>query len=325
MSILVVAERAGGAWHRQSGEALAAAQQLGGVLGRPVSVALLGPDLAAPAAELAAKRFERIFLLEHELLASYSADGYTLALEGLIRARTPSYVLFPHTYQARDFAPRLAARFRRSLLSDVTGWRLDASGPVFVRQIFQGRMNADLRPCGAGPVFVSLQAGAFASVAVEEGVAAVERFDLEIDPAAVRTRSEEPFEVSRRGIDLDQAERIVAVGRGIKERENLPLVEELAAALGAELAASRPVCDNGWLPMERQVGSSGQTVAPKLYLAVGVSGAIQHLVGMKGSRTVVAINRDPEAPIFEAADYGVVGDLFEVVPALIAELKKSRE
>lgn len=323
MSILVVAERSAGAWHRQSWEAVAAAQQLGEALGEPVEAALLGQKLAAPAAELAARRLDRVFVVEHELLAAYTADGYTLALEQLIRARRASYVLFPHTYQARDFAPRLAARFRRSLVSDVTGWRFVDGTPIFTRPIFQGRMSADLRPCGDGPVFVSIQAGAFAAAPVLEGSAPIEPFAVEIDPAAIRVRPEEPLEQSQRGVDLSKAERIVAVGRGIKEKENLALVEELAAALGAELAASRPVCDNGWLPLDRQVGSSGQTVAPKLYVAVGISGAIQHLVGMKGSRTVVAINRDPEAPIFEAADYGIVGDLFEVVPALTAELRKS--
>lgn len=325
MSILAVLEQAGGAWHRQSREALAAAQQLGKALGRPASAALLGRNLAPLGAELAAKRLERVFLLEDALLAPYTADAYVVALEQLIRARQPSYVVFPHTYQVRDFAPRLAARFRRWLLSDVTGWRLEDGTPVFVRQIFQGRLNADLRPSGAGPVFVSVQAGAFALAPVEEGVAEMERFEVRIEAAAIRTRPEAPLEQAPAAVDLAKAERIVAVGRGIKDRENLRLVEELAAALGAELAASRPVCDNGWLPLERQVGSSGQTVAPKLYLAVGISGAIQHLVGMKGSRTVVAINRDPAAPIFEVADYGIVGDLFEVVPALIGQLRRSRD
>ena len=325
MSILAVLEQAGGAWHRQSWEALAAAQQLGKALGRPVSAALPGRNLAALAAELAAKHLERVVVLEDELLAAYTADAYVIALEQLIRSRQPSYVVFPHTYQVRDFAPKLAARFRRWLLSDVTGWRLDEGGPVFVRQLFQGRLNAELRPAGAGPVFFSVQAGAFALTPVEEGVAIVERFDVRIQAAAIRTRPEAPLEQAPTAVDLGKAERIVAVGRGIKERENLRLVEELAAALGAELAASRPVCDNGWLPMERQVGSSGQTVAPKLYVAVGISGAIQHLVGMKGSRTVVAINRDPEAPIFEVADYGIVSDLFEIVPALTAALRKSRD
>ena len=135
---------------------------------------------------------------------------------------------------------------------------------------------------------------------------------------------EPPFREAARAVDLSAANLIVSVGRGIKEKENLGIVEQLAAALGAELAASRPICDNGWLPMERQVGSSGQTVAPKLYLAVGISGAIQHLVGMKGAKTIVAINRDADAPIFEIADYGIVGDLFEVVPALTEEIKKLR-
>jgi electron transfer flavoprotein alpha subunit len=140
----------------------------------------------------------------------------------------------------------------------------------------------------------------------------------------IRTSPEEPFREAAQTVDLSAAEIIVSVGRGIREKENIPVVEELAQALGAELAASRPICDNGWLPMQRQVGSSGQTVSPKVYIAVGISGAIQHLVGMKGSKSVVAINKDENAPIFEIADYGIVGDLFEVVPALTAAVRKAK-
>ena len=152
----------------------------------------------------------------------------------------------------------------------------------------------------------------------------MEAFTPELSAAHIRQRPLEPFRESARAVDLTAADIIVSVGRGIKEKDNIHIVEELAKALGAELAASRPICDNGWLPMERQVGSSGQTVSPKVYMAVGISGAIQHLVGMKGSKTIVAINKDSNAPIFEVADYGIVGDLFEVVPALIEEVKKVR-
>ena len=231
-------------------------------------------------------------------------------------------MLFPHTYQVRDFAPALATRFKQVLISDVIAIH---DGPVFVRQLLQGKLNADYRHTATGPCFVSVQAGTFRSDAVEEGTATVESFAPQLDPAQIRNKPGEPFRESAQTVDLTAAPVIVSVGRGIREQDNLRIVEELAAALGAELAASRPICDNGWLPMERQVGSSGQTVSPKLYLAVGISGAIQHLVGMKGSKAVIAINKDENAPIFEVADYGIVGDLFEVVPALTEAIKAAKQ
>ena len=195
---------------------------------------------------------------------------------------------------------------------------------TLVRQFFQGKLNGDVRVSGAGPVFASLQAGAWRADALESGSAAVEVFAPTLNAGQIRQKPEAPFREAARAVDLTAAEIIVSVGRGIKEQSNLPVVEDLARAFGAELAASRPICDAGWLPMERQVGSSGQTVAPKLYIAVGISGAIQHLVGMKGAKTIVAINKDPNAPIFEVADYGIVGDLFEVAPALAAEVRKAK-
>jgi electron transfer flavoprotein alpha subunit len=190
--------------------------------------------------------------------------------------------------------------------------------------MFQGKLAAEVVPEGASPHLVTFQIGAFRAESAARGTApaSVNAVPFSPDVAAIRVKPEAPFQEAKQAVDLSQAERIVSVGRGIKGQEHLELVRKLAAALGAELAASRPICDAGWLPMERQVGSSGQTVAPKLYLALGISGAIQHLVGMKGSRTIVAVNKDPDAPIFEVADYGIVGDLFEVVPALLAELGK---
>jgi electron transfer flavoprotein alpha subunit len=193
-----------------------------------------------------------------------------------------------------------------------------------VRQLFQGKLNADLRASGVAPSFVSIQAGVYRADQLAGGSPEVEEFAVEIKASDIRSTPEPPFRDSERVVDLTAASVIVSVGRGIKEKDNLPMIEELAQALGAEIAASRPICDNGWLPMERQVGSSGQTVSPKVYIAVGISGAIQHLVGMKGAKTIVAINKDPEAPIFEVADYGIVGDLFDVIPALTAEVKKAR-
>jgi electron transfer flavoprotein alpha subunit len=320
MSVLVIVEQRGGAWNRMSWETLVAGQQFGG----PVSAAVAGQGIEGLAAELAAKKLDRVYAVTHDLLRNYTADGYTAALEQLIRKVNPSMVFFPHTYRVRDFAPKLATRFDQVLISDAVGYRQESGGPVFVRQLFQGKLNADVKPGGSGPHFASIQAGAFRADQVVEGTAPVETFTPELTAGQIRQKPEEPFRESARAVDLTAAEIIVSVGRGIKEKENIPIVEALAKALGAELAASRPICDSGWLPMERQVGSSGQTVSPKVYLAVGISGAIQHLVGMKGAKTIVAINKDSNAPIFEVADYGIVGDLFEIVPALVEEVKKAK-
>jgi electron transfer flavoprotein alpha subunit len=311
--ILVVTEPG----HRMSIETLAAGQEIASKLSMPVTAAVIGAE--SPGAKL-----EKLYRIEHPLLGSYTADAYAAALEQLIRAVQPQYVLFPHTYQVRDFAPKLATRFGQVLVSDIVEARAENGLLIAVRQLFQGKMNADVTFGGSAPYFLSIQAGAYRADALIAGDAPVEPFSVDIDQSQIRSKYEAPFREAQRAVDLSAAELIVSVGRGIREQENIPIVQELANALGAELAASRPICDNGWLPMERQVGSSGQTVAPKVYLAVGISGAIQHLVGMKAARTIIAINKDAEAPIFEIADYGVVGDLFEIVPALTEEIRKAR-
>lgn len=320
-SVLVVMETKGAGWHRMSFEALAAGQKLAADLGAGCSAVVLGDSAAiAPlAAELVTKKLDAVWTAGDALLAQYTSDGWVAALEQLIAELKPSYVVFPHTYQVRDFAPALATRLGEVLIGDVTAIQIvDAQrGPVFVRQWMQGKLNAEYRHGNTnGVCFVSVQAGSFRADAVAEGTSEVKAFAPAIDPAKIRTRPGDAFREAAQTVDLSTATVIVSVGRGIGEQENLKLVEDLASALGAELAASRPICDAGWLPMERQVGSSGQTVAPKLYLAVGISGAIQHLVGMKGAKSVVAINKDADAPIFEVADIGIVGDLFEIVPAL---------
>ncbi|HYL36233.1 MAG TPA: electron transfer flavoprotein subunit alpha/FixB family protein [Bryobacteraceae bacterium] len=322
--VLVVMEQRGGAWNRMSWETLAAGQQLAAQIGLTASAAVAGQGIGALAGEAARKKLDRVYAVEHALLGAYTADGYTAALEQLIRKAAPSLVLFPHTYQVRDFAPKLATRFGQVLISDTIGFRIESGAPVFARQLFQGKLSADVKAAGAGPHFASVQAGAFRADQLQDGSTSVENFAPELTAGQIRAKPLDPFRESARAVDLTAAEIIVSVGRGIKEKENIPIVEELAKALGAELAASRPICDSGWLPMERQVGSSGQTVSPKVYLAVGISGAIQHLVGMKGAKTIVAINKDANAPIFEVADYGIVGDLFEVVPALVEEVKKAK-
>ena len=322
MTILAVLEQRAGQWNRMSFETLAAAQQLAVEINGTAGAAVLGDGVDSLAAELGARRLEKVYAVGHELLKDYTPDGYVLALRQLIDRVQPSILLFPHTYQVRDFLPKLAASLNRTAVSDVVAHRVENGDLVLVRQLFQGKVNADVRFTGEGPHFASLQAGAYRADAAEAGSAPVEKFAPQIAAAEIRTRPMELFREAQRAVDLSAADIIVSVGRGIKEAENIPLVQKLADALGAELAASRPICDAGWLPMERQVGSSGQTVAPKLYMAVGMSGAIQHLVGMKGARTIVAINKDANAPIFEVADYGIVGDLFQVVPALIAAVKQ---
>jgi len=318
VKVLVVAEQREGKLNRTSWETIAGAQQIGG----DVSVLVPGTGVAGPAGELAAAQVAEVVTLEHPALEPYTPDGFTAALQDAIGQLAPDYVLLPHTYQTRDFAPKLAARMDRAIVTDVTAVKAGAE-PVFVRPMFQGKLTADVVPDGAAPRFVTFQIGAFRVDSVVKGgsAAPIRALATNVDASAIREKPEAPFQQAKQAVDLSQAERIVSVGRGIKEQANIHVAEKLAQAIGAEIAASRPICDAGWLPMERQVGSSGQTVAPKLYLALGISGAIQHLVGMKGASTIVAINKDPDAPIFEVADYGIVGDLFEIVPAIIEAVK----
>ncbi len=323
MSVLVVLEQRDGKFNPVSFEALAAARKIAQHLNGELDAAVLGSGIESLASNAAQYPVARVIALDDPLLKQYTPEAYTAALEQLIQAKQYKFIFFPHTYQVRDFAPKLAARMGHMLVSDVVDVKCDAEPIEFVRQLFQGKLNSDMQ-VGGEPNFISVQAGAFRAAETGGNPAPVENFAVKLDASQIHSKPEQPFRESQRSVDLSAANVIVSVGRGIKEKENLTLVEDLAQAMGAELAASRPICDNGWLPMERQVGSSGQTVSPKLYLAVGISGAIQHLVGMKGSKTVVAINKDENAPIFETADYAVVGDLFEIVPALTEAIKKAK-
>jgi len=315
--ILVIAEQQGGVLNRASFEAVVAAQQTG----EAVKVAVLGENAAAVLADVAAAAVTEVLHLQSPALDAYTQDGYVAALAQVIEAEKPAAVFLPHTYRTRDCAPALAVRLGVPLVTDCVAVRWHDGALVAVRPVFQGRLLADVAAEGAA--LVTFQIGAVRADALAKGAAPapVRGVMAAVDAASIRQKPEAPFREARQAVDLTQAERIVAVGRGIRDQEKIEMARQLATALDAELGASRPICDAGWLPMDRQVGSSGQTVAPKLYLALGISGAIQHLVGMKGSRTIVAINKDPEAPIFEVADYGVVGDVFEVVPALIKELQ----
>jgi electron transfer flavoprotein alpha subunit len=316
--ILVVAEQREGKLNRASWEAIVAAQQAGD----QVKIAIVGSGVDGVAGELAGAETAEVILVDDPALEHYTADGLVQSLAALIGQEQPSHVFFAHTYQTRDFAPALAARLQRSLITDVTAVKKSDGGLTYVRPVFQGKLIAEVAAEGPAPHLVTCQIGAFRADSVRRGAsaAAVRKAAATVDASKIRQKPEPPFQEAKQAVDLSQAERIVAIGRGIKGQEHLKLAEQLAQALGAEIAASRPICDAGWLPMDRQIGSSGQTGAPKLYVALGISGAIQHLVGMKGSRTIVAINKDPEAPIFEIADFGIAGDLFEVVPAMIAAL-----
>jgi len=322
--ILVIAEQRDGKLNRVSFETLRAAQLIAAEMGWNVEAALVGSGLGELASEIAKAKVGKVYAIECSACSLYTPDAFVAALKQFFGSHKPHLVLMPHTYQVRDFAPKLTTALDRTLISDCIGYRKDGDRLLFVRQMFQGKFAADVSFQGEPPHFATFQNGAFRGDQVEMGPspAPVETVNVTFDASSVRNKPEAVFKEAKQAVDLTQAEIIVSVGRGIKEQKNIELAKQLADALGGELAASRPICDSGWLPMDRQIGSSGQTVAPKLYLALGISGAIQHIVGMKGSRSVIAINKDAEAPIFEIADYGVVANLFDVVPALIEEVKK---
>jgi electron transfer flavoprotein alpha subunit len=325
MDILVLLEERNGSLHRMSLEAVAAAQALGRDLGLSTAALALGADASALAEEAAARDLGEVLVVNEPLLKDYSSDGYAGAVRQVIEQESPRYVMAGHTYRVRDFLPKVSARLRKPLIGDVIAYRVENGAPVFVRQVFHAKLVADVVPQGDPPVLVSFQAAAFQAEAAASGSAPVREVSVSLSPEQIRTRAEAPFQEAAGGVDLTAAEVIVSVGRGIGKEENLPVAQALAEALGAELGSSRPVVDAGWLPSAHQVGSSGQSVAPKLYLALGISGAIQHVVGMKGAQHIVAINKDPEAPIFEVADYGVVGDLLEIVPVLTEAVRAARE
>jgi electron transfer flavoprotein alpha subunit len=324
-TILVLAEQREGKLNRVSFETIRGAQQLAAETGWTLEIGVLGGSgIANIAQELAKVKAAKVYAIECATCGTYTPDAYATALKQFIEQKQPKLVLMPHTYQVRDFAPKLTTMLNRTLIPDCISASGQGGKLTLTRQMFQGKFAADVTFAGQAPYFATFQTGAYRGDQVEGGTAPVENVSISVDGSVVRNNPQEIFKEAKQAVDLTQAEIIVSVGRGIKEQKNIELAKQLADALGAEIAASRPICDSGWLPMDRQIGSSGQTVAPKLYLALGISGAIQHIVGMKGSRAIIAINKDAEAPIFEIADFGVVGNLFEIVPPLIEEVKKAK-
>ncbi len=327
-TMLVLVEQQQGTLNRVSLETIAAAQAIARDIGWQVEIAVLGGEVGAIAAELAGKKAAKVYAIESPQLAIYTSDAYVHVLKEFLSSKQPKLVLMPHTYQVRDFAPSLALALGKTVIPDAIGYKHENGKLLFTRQMFQGKFAADVSFTGDDSDdrlwMVTFQNAAFRGDMAEAGTTPVETINVTVPDGVIRVQAHEIFKEARQAVDLSQSEVIVAVGRGIKEQKNLAMVEELAKLLGGDIAASRPICDAGWLPLDRQVGSSGQTIAPKLYIALGISGAIQHIVGMKGARTIIAINKDSEAPIFEIADVGVVANLFDVVPPLIEEIKKAK-
>jgi len=301
-------------------ELLAFAQRLSRDFSRPVTAVVLGAGVEALAGELKAKKIDRVIIADHPELSRYTPDSYVGILKSIIEQEKPFVVLVGHTTQGMDFAPRLAVSMRHPLIAGCVEYEKRGDRLILTRQVFNAKMNMKTAVRGEPPYFATASPGAFPADEVESGGNA-EVVKIAVQPVAPRRKFIELTGVQKGKADLSSAPIIVSGGRGLKQKENFSLIFELAEAIGGSVGASRPVVDAEWLPREYQVGSSGQTVSPKLYIAVGISGAIQHLVGMQTARCIVAINKDAEAPIFKIAHYGIVDDLFKVVPALTKILK----
>ena len=316
MDILVVLEDNNGTIHRMGIESIAAAQHMADSLGLSAGAMVMGKNADFLATKASGYSLDEVLSVNHELLNDYSSDGYAEAVKQVINKENPRYVLFGHSYQVRDYVPKISAKLMRPFLADSIAIDFDGKDVSLTKQMFNAKLFSDISPSGDAPFLISFQSASFLSDNASTGTANKREVVINLDSSMIKTESEAPFKESSGGVDLTDAELIVSVGRGIGKEENIPMAQDLASALGAEISSSRPVVDSGWLSPSHQVGSSGQAVSPKMYLALGISGAIQHVVGMKSSKNIVAINKDPEAPIFEIADYGVVGDLLEIVPKL---------
>ena len=312
MDNLVVLEDNRGSLHRMSKEAIAGAQTLGGT----VAALAIGENAQAMANELSGVKLSEVITVNHELVSTYNADGYTEVVTQVAKAESPNLILTGHSYQTRDFMPRVSAKLDIPFIPDI----IAVEGTSYNKQVLNAKLSAAVTTSVSSAI-LSFQSAAFSDEDIVEGSCTSKPFDADLSHQDVRSRSKEPFQEAAGDVDLESAELLVSIGRGIEKEENISMAFDLAKALGAEVCASRPVVDSGWVESFRQVGSSGQNVSPKLYFSLGISGAIQHVVGMKGSKNIMAVNKDPDAPIFELADYAVVGDLLEIIPKLIEALQ----
>ena len=314
MKSLVIIEHKNGVLHRMSREAISGAQKIGG----DITALVIGENAESVSNELSNFQIEKTVIVDHELVPSYNVDGYKEIIKQVVDSISPNIIITGHTYQARDFMPRVSAALDISFIPDI----VELENSIYIKQVLNSKLNASISS-SSDRVLISFQSASYSEEDIIKGSSHSESFDVDLDSSSIKSQSDDPFQESASEVDLESAELIVSVGRGIEKEENKSIAFDLAKVIGAEVSASRPVVDAGWLPSSRQVGSSGSTISPKLYLSLGVSGAIQHVVGMKGSKNILAINKDPDAPIFEIADYAVVGDLLEIVPKLITALQDS--
>lgn len=313
MNILVIIEHKDGKMHRMSREAIVGAQKIGG----QITALVIGKDHGEVVNELLNYEIEKTTVVDHDLIPAYNADGYKEIVKQVFDFIDPKFIVAGHTYQSRDFIPRISAALDIPMLADLIVVERDK----YVKQVMNSKLNASITS-NQDKAILTFQSASFSEEDIIKGSNSLEKFKVTLDPSLIKSKAENPFQETSSEVDLESADFIVSVGRGIEKEENKSIAFNLAQALGAEVSASRPVVDAGWLPSSRQVGSSGSTISPKLYFSLGVSGAIQHVVGMKGSKNILAINKDRDAPIFEISDYAVVGDVLEIVPKLVNKLKE---
>ncbi len=308
-------------------ELLGKGRDLAEKLNEELAVVLIGDKIEHLAEELFYYGADRVYICENELLDHYTTDGFTTAMSAVITAKKPSIVLYGATPNGRDFAPRVAARLVLGLTADCTGLDINEKGQLMqTRPAFGGNIMATILSPYTRPQMSTVRPNVFTKPKKDENrKGKIEKFEVKIQKQSIRTKVLEDVELEEAEENIEEAPILVSIGRGIGSKENLSLAKDLTSSIGGTLSGSRALVDLGWLPQPKQVGQSGKTVAPSLYIALGISGAIQHLVGMQTSDTIISVNSDPEAPIFKTSDLGIVGDIFEIVPELIKIIEKNNK